>query len=75
MVVPLIPSKTEKWGGAKKFFSALRAEIITTTTVPLHIKSFRRLWSQVYTLQLNSHCQTEETLPILASDYTTNTVV
>ena len=68
MVVPLIPSKTEKWGGRG-------AEIITTTTVPLHIKSVRRLWSQVYTLQLNSHCQTAETLPILASDYTTDTVV
>ena len=40
MVVPLIPSKTGwaqlKSGGHQKIFSALRAEIITTTTVLIH---------------------------------------
>jgi len=31
--------------------------------------------SQVYTLQFNRHCQTAETLHVLTSDYTTDTVV
>jgi len=31
--------------------------------------------SQVYTLQFNRHRQTAETLPVLTSDYTTDTVV
>ena len=31
--------------------------------------------SQVYTFQFNCHGQTAETLPVLTSDYTTDTVV
>jgi len=30
---------TEKWGGTKKNFSTLCAEIITTTIVPLHFQN------------------------------------
>jgi len=47
MVVPLIPSKTGwaqlKSGGHRNFFSALRAEIVTTTTVPVCPSTFKIL--------------------------------
>ena len=44
MVVPPIPSKTgwpqlKSGGGHQKFFSALCAEIITTTTVPFNFQN------------------------------------